>query len=74
MVGFEVTDEEVAFYESEPGLKSDLLIGFYAGFRTAERLAKIEGLEEVRDWTDWSINPDMCRRIDRRISELKAGN
>lgn len=37
----------------------------------SQRRAKIETLEKVRDWTDWSINPEMCRKIDRNIKELK---
>jgi hypothetical protein len=46
-------------------------VGFIGGFRAAERLAKIEELEEVRGFIDWEIFPEICRMIDRRIAELK---
>ena len=46
-------------------------VSFHAGFRAAERFAKIEALEEVRGFIDWEIFPEICRMIDRRIAELK---
>ena len=67
----QTTDAEVAFYESDDGFKSDLLIGFYAGFRTAERLAKIEALEEVLDIVDGAYPK---QEILSMLSELKESN
>lgn len=52
---------------------SDLAAGFYGGFRTAERLAKIEVLESLRN--DLSENGDYDfitdSLIDKYINELK---
>jgi predicted nucleic acid-binding protein len=60
-------------------------IGFYLGFKTAERLAKIEVLEELRksiakdfpeddDFNNGKSheNTMICLSIGRLISELKA--
>ena len=40
-------------------------------FRTAERLAKIEVLEELRDKSEYKMNPEMYRFFSKRIAELK---
>ena len=39
--------------------------------RTSERLAKIEVLEEVRDKSEYKMNPEMYRFFTERIAELK---
>jgi hypothetical protein len=65
------TKEEESFYDQYKPHEQELALGFYAGFRAAERLAKIEVLEEVRDYVINSIDP--FARIDEMLSELKAG-
>ena len=52
---------------------SDLAAGFYGGFRTAERLAKIEVLEELRDKSEYKMDSEMYRFFTRKINELKEG-
>jgi hypothetical protein len=44
----ECTDNERRFFNQYPSIDQPIAVGFYAGFRAAERLAKIEALEEVR--------------------------
>jgi hypothetical protein len=68
----DATPDESDFIESvnDPSWQCEA-VGFYAGFRAAERLAKIEVLEEVRDYVINSIDP--FARIDEMLSELKAG-
>jgi len=39
--------------------------------RAAERLAKIEALEECRDKSEYKMNPEMYRFFTERIAELK---
>ena len=46
-------------------------VTFHAGFRAAERLAKIEALEELRDKSEYKMNPEMYRFFTERIAELK---
>lgn len=47
--------------------------GFYAGFRAAERLTKIEALEEVIKLYGYDIGGKAMAAINRMISELKEG-
>lgn len=46
--------------------------GFYAGFRAAERLAKIEVLEEIHRFAELNGEYKTADRIDGTINELKA--
>lgn len=39
--------------------------------RAAERLAKIEELEYLRDKSEYKMNPEMYRFFSKRIAELK---
>lgn len=73
------TDNERRFYEQFNSDLHPISVGFYAGFRAAERLAKIEVLEDILRMTDklrfFSIRDykDAKNRIEVLISELKAG-
>jgi len=57
---------------SKAGYKN-MAQGFYAGFRAAERLAKIESLEDVRRemLNENNDYEDMMSHMDRMIAELK---
>lgn len=48
----ECTDNERRFFNQYPSIDQPTAVGFYAGFRAAERLAKIEALEEVKRKTE----------------------
>jgi hypothetical protein len=71
------TDEMGAFEKSltKKGLSYREAYGFYAGFRAAERLAKIEVLEKIK-LTAWSAvdTDEVLEEVRLMISELKAGN
>jgi hypothetical protein len=64
------SNEELMFaIEVDPAIEwREEALGFYAGFRTAERLAKIEVLEEVRDNAE---RGHILAYIEKRIAELK---
>jgi len=44
----DTTEGEESFYEQSKSCYQDQALGFYGGFKTAERLAKIEVLEEMK--------------------------
>lgn len=55
--------------------KDELKASYYAGFRTAERLAKIEVLEEAKKICREHVSSvAVLERIDMAISKLKAAN
>jgi hypothetical protein len=58
---------------SKTGYKN-MAQGFYAGFRVAERLAKIEVLEKLISDYGYDIGGKAITEINRQIKELKAGN
>lgn len=65
-------------YETErKGSKSgykNMAQGFYAGFRAAERLAKIEVLEEIIDtFRSNGSKVTTMVKIERMLTNLKAG-
>lgn len=72
------TQEEADFANRFHPYYMDLAQGYISGFRAAERLAKIEVLEEVRRMFDNldSINPvdysDSFAVIDSMLSDLKG--
>ena len=72
------TAHEIAFLDQAINdIEADIMLGFYAGFRAAERLAKIEALEPVLLMMDklrfFSVADykDAKDRIDTMIAELK---
>lgn len=69
------TKEEIAFYEQFTGYDQAIALGFYAGFRAAERLAKIEVLKEVLNLYESPVSDGktLLNIIDSLLSELKAG-
>jgi len=64
------TKEEETFYDQYKPHEQELALGFYAGFRSAERLAKIEVLEEMLGLID-TVYPK--QEIISMLSALKAG-
>ena len=67
------TAHEMAFRDQAINdIEADIMLGFYAGFRAAERLAKIEVLEEVREvfLSNGSKITTMVK-LERMIAELK---
>lgn len=66
------SEEECSFAFTETR-KDELKASYYAGFRAAERLAKIEVLEELRDKSEYKMNAEMYRFFTRKINELKEG-
>jgi hypothetical protein len=68
------TKEEESFYDQYKPHEQELALGFYAGFRAAERLAKIEVLEEIIDtFRSNGSKVTTMVKIERMLSELKAG-
>ena len=51
-----------------------MFFGFYSGFRAAERLVKIEVLEELLKRMDSLSSQSAIKTIDDMLSELKAGS
>lgn len=76
-----VNDSEKAFYKDYSIDMHEIACGFYAGFKTAEKLAKIEVLNELFAWVDNEIDAcehfnartDLFIEFSRRIKELKEG-
>lgn len=66
----ECTENERRFFNQYPPIDQPTAVGFYAGFRAAERLAKIEVLEEVRDNAE---RGHFLAYIEKSIAELKEG-
>ena len=58
-----------AYMRNPCGEKIDSVLLPY--IRAAERLAKIEVLEELRDKSEYKMNPEMYRFFTERIAELK---
>ena len=70
----ECTESEKRFFAQYPAENHPTAVGFYAGFRTAERLAKIEALEEVlKRWENMYCQDRESRETAVRsmIAELK---
>ena len=71
----ECTENERRFFSQYPAIDQPLAVGFYAGFRTAERLAKIEVLEHVRGIFLSNCSKISTKvKIERMLSELKEAN
>ena len=71
--GSDCTKEEKAFYEQYPTGNHEIVVGFYAGFRAAERLAKIEGLEKLHQYLYCSEDSDVVlETIESEISAMLA--
>ena len=62
-------DNEIRFSTSVGHKNGDS--AFYAGFRTAERLAKIEVLESVLDLVNCGRTESILQDVDSMLSELK---
>jgi hypothetical protein len=67
----ECTENERRFFSQYPAENHPTAIGFYAGFRTAERLAKIEALEEVSNYATSYGDYQTVGTIEAMLSELK---
>lgn len=73
----ECTKIERRFFSQYPVENHPTAVGFYAGFRAAERLAKIEVLEEVlKRWENMYCQDRESRETAVRsmIAELKEAN
>jgi hypothetical protein len=77
-----MTDEKIIdaeFDKDDCGPFDSPISAYKAGFRTAERLAKIEVLEEVFEMVkSWSFytglsHENACASIENMIGNLKAG-
>jgi hypothetical protein len=67
----ECTDNERRFFNQYPSIDQPIAVGFYAGFRAAERLAKIEALEGVLSLANDGRAESLVIDIQDMIAELK---
>lgn len=71
----ECTENERQFFSQYPAIDRPTAIGFYAGFRAAERLAKIEVLEETLKVCDeCRFTQNVQAKVIEMLSELKEAN
>lgn len=70
----ECTENERRFFSQYPAENHPTAVGFYAGFRTAERLAKIEVLESVLDLVNCGRTESILQDVEEILSELKEAN
>lgn len=68
----ECTDNERRFFNQYPSIDQPIAVGFYAGSRVTERLAKIEALESVLDLVNCGRTESILQDVDSMIAELKA--